>query len=65
MTDKQQHEEILEQLEALYEAYSKEVAKAFEKNGYDELTTKQQEELKKININLINSMNEGICNDAC
>ena len=36
-----------------------------QKNGYDELTTKQQEELKKIYVDLINSMNEGICNDAC
>ncbi len=48
MTDKQQHEEILEQLDALYEAYSKEVAKAFEKNGYDEYSPKCQRKLQAI-----------------
>lgn len=48
MTDKQQHEEILEQLEALYEAYSKEVTKAFGKNGYDEYSPKCQRKLQTI-----------------
>lgn len=36
MTDKEQHEEILKQLDALYEAYAKEFAKYAKTKDFDE-----------------------------
>ena len=48
MTEKQQHEEILKQLDALYDAYAKEVSKFVEKNGYDEYSQKCQRKLQSI-----------------
>ena len=36
-----------------------------QKSGYDALTDKEKKELKNTFVDLIHTMNEGICNDAC
>ena len=36
-----------------------------QKSGYDALTDKEKKELKNSFVDLIHTMNEGICNDAC
>ena len=36
-----------------------------QKSGYDTLTDKEKKELKNTFVDLIHTMNEGICNDAC
>lgn len=48
MTNKEQHNEILQQLEALYEAYAKEVANYVKKSGFDEFNPRCQKKIQSI-----------------